>query len=70
MKAQLENRLRDLVCGGKLDMQTAQRDIATDWFRRIKEYFTLMSRSVGIDSWRALPPRGKYQPIMVFDSAY
>lgn len=39
VKDQLEDRLRDLVCGGNLDLQTAQRDIATDWVSTYKKVF-------------------------------
>ncbi len=31
-KDRLENKLRALVCAGSLDLATAQRDIATDWY--------------------------------------
>jgi len=31
-KDQLENLLHDLVCSGRVDLQTAQHAIATDWF--------------------------------------
>jgi hypothetical protein len=27
------------VCGGKLNLSTAQRDIATDWIAAYKNYF-------------------------------
>jgi hypothetical protein len=38
-KDALENRLRELVCGGKLDLPSAQRDIAADWISAYKRYF-------------------------------
>jgi len=28
-----------MVCSGKLDLSTAQRDIATDWIAACKKYF-------------------------------
>jgi hypothetical protein len=28
-----------MVCTGKLDLSTAQRDIATDWIAAYKKYF-------------------------------
>lgn len=38
VKDELEQRLHDLVCAGKLDLQTAQRDIARDWIVAYKKY--------------------------------
>lgn len=38
-KDALENRLHELVCGGQLDLGTAQRDISKDWIAAYKEYF-------------------------------
>jgi hypothetical protein len=39
VKDQLERRLHQLVCEGKLDLPTAQREIATDWISAYKKYF-------------------------------
>jgi hypothetical protein len=39
VKDALEDRLRDLVCQGKVDLSTAQREIATDWIEAYKKYF-------------------------------
>jgi len=39
VKDALEDRLRDLVCSGALDLYTAQRDLATDWIAAYKRYF-------------------------------
>jgi hypothetical protein len=39
MKDALEERLHQLVCEGKLDLSTAQNDIATDWVAAYKKYF-------------------------------
>jgi anti-sigma factor RsiW len=39
VKDALENRLRDLVCQGQLDLATAQRDIAVNWIDAYKKYF-------------------------------
>lgn len=39
VKDALENRLRNLVCGGQLDLPVAQHDIATDWIGAYKKYF-------------------------------
>ena len=39
VKDALEDRLRALVCEGKLDLATAQRDLAHDWIAAYKKYF-------------------------------
>ena len=38
-KDALEERLHQLVCGGKLDLSMAQHDIASDWIAAYKKYF-------------------------------
>ena len=38
-KDALEDRLHQLVCQGKVDVLTAQRDLATDWVSAYKRYF-------------------------------
>jgi hypothetical protein len=35
----LEEHLHQLVCAGRLDLPTAQRDIARDWIAAYKKYF-------------------------------
>ena len=39
VKDALENELHDEVCSGKVDLATAQHDIATDWIAAYKKYF-------------------------------
>jgi hypothetical protein len=39
VKDALEEHLHQMVCAGKLDLSTAQRDIATDWIAAYKKYF-------------------------------
>jgi hypothetical protein len=39
VKDALEDHLRDLVCTGRLDLATAQRDISTDWIAAYRKYF-------------------------------
>jgi hypothetical protein len=39
VKDQLEDRLREMVCNGEIDLSTAQRDISTDWIVAYKKYF-------------------------------
>ena len=38
VKDELEDRLRDLVCGGRLDLAEAQHAISTDWIAAYKKY--------------------------------
>jgi hypothetical protein len=69
VKDTLEEHLHQLVCAGKLDLSTAQRDIATDWIAAYKNYFhtdkplsqhsRLESEIVGL---RQRPPRGRRLP--------
>ncbi|HTR48168.1 MAG TPA: zf-HC2 domain-containing protein [Verrucomicrobiae bacterium] len=39
VKDELEDHLHDLVCQGKLDLGTAQHDMATNWISAYKKYF-------------------------------
>jgi hypothetical protein len=39
VKDALEDNLHQMVCSGKLDLSTAQHDIATDWIAAYKKYF-------------------------------
>lgn len=39
VKDRLENRLREMVCRGDIDLSTAQRDISTDWIAAYRKYF-------------------------------
>jgi hypothetical protein len=39
VKDALEDRLRELVCSGQLDLATAQRDISSDWIAAYRKYF-------------------------------
>jgi len=39
VKDALEEHLHQMVCEGKLDLPTAQRDIANDWIAAYKKYF-------------------------------
>jgi hypothetical protein len=39
VKDDLEEHLHEMVCSGKLDLSTAQHDIATDWIAAYKKYF-------------------------------
>lgn len=53
VKDDLEEHLHEMVCAGKLDLATAQRDIATDWIGAYKKYFhtdTPLTFSSGLTS--------------------
>lgn len=39
VKDALEDRLRDMVCDGTLDLATAQQEIAGDWIAAYRKYF-------------------------------
>jgi hypothetical protein len=39
VKDALEDRLRDMVCDGSLDLAEAQKEIAADWIAAYKKYF-------------------------------
>ena len=39
VKDALEDRLREMVCDGSLDLAQAQREIATNWIAAYKKYF-------------------------------
>jgi anti-sigma factor RsiW len=39
VKDELEDRLHQLVCQGKINLATAQSDLATDWISAYKRYF-------------------------------
>jgi len=39
VKDELEDRLRQMVCDGTLDLTEAQREIATNWIEAYKKYF-------------------------------
>jgi hypothetical protein len=39
VKDHLENRLREMVCHGDIDLATAQRDLSTDWIAAYRKYF-------------------------------
>jgi hypothetical protein len=38
VKDVLERRLCNLVCNGKVDLKTAQHEIATDWIKTYQRY--------------------------------
>jgi anti-sigma factor RsiW len=55
VKDALEERLHQLVCSGKLDLPTAQREIANDWIAAYRKYlFTDKPLPLGSDRMRFL----------------
>ena len=64
VKDTLEEHLHEMVCTGKLDLSTAQRDIATDWIAAYKKYFrTDMPLSLRSNLTRAGPLAGGDHPV-------
>jgi hypothetical protein len=71
VKDELEERLHEMVCGGELDLSTAQRDIATDWIAAYKKYFhtdrplALHSRleSVNVLGFAGINPRRRFHDV-------
>jgi hypothetical protein len=45
VKDALENRLHRDVCAGRVDLQTAQHDMATDWIAAYQRYFQRVPRN-------------------------
>jgi hypothetical protein len=39
VKDELEDRLREMVCDGRIDLSTAQHDLSADWILAYKKYF-------------------------------
>jgi len=77
VKDALEEHLHRLVCAGKLDLSTAQRDIATDWIAAYKNYFHTdrpLSPDSGLESvivgLRQRPPRRRRFPDSKPDSFF
>ena len=48
VKDALEDRLWEMVCEGTVDLESAQREIASDWIAAYKKYFAT-DRPVGSD---------------------
>lgn len=53
MKDDLEDRLRDMVCAGSLDLTEAQKEIAENWIAAYKKYFDT-EQPLGVD-WKQHP---------------
>jgi hypothetical protein len=66
VKDRLEDRLHALVVSCKLDLETAQREIATDWIAAYKKYVGLSPTSghhrpgyAGVDANGSPPPESR-----------
>lgn len=71
VKDALENELHDEVCSGRLDLATAQHDIATNWIAAYKKYFhtdSPLSTAGGFTSGRRR--RGSRHPLTGADSPF
>ncbi len=55
VKDELENELHDEICSGRIDMATAQRELATDWIKAYKKHF---HTTVPLAGSRAFSSRG------------
>jgi hypothetical protein len=69
VKDQLEDHLHELVCQGKVQLATAQNDIASDWIAAYKRYFNtdkpepnLSTASANVQPRHELNPNQRDQP--------
>jgi hypothetical protein len=65
----LEDRLHALVVSGKLDLQTAQREIATDWIAAYKKYIGPSPDSGHRPAYAGARPNGSAPPFHSRDEA-
>lgn len=66
VKDTLEERLHQMVCAGKLELPTAQRDIAANWIAAYKKYLhtdTPLSEGSDVDAAMAL--LGRLRPLVL-----
>jgi hypothetical protein len=62
VKDRLEDRLHALVIGGKLDLETAQREIATDWIAAYKKYIVPSPDAATIPGYARVGVNGSAPP--------
>ena len=68
VKDQLEDHLHELVCQGRVQLATAQNDIASDWIAAYKRYFNTdkpepsLSTAANVGSRHELDPNHRDQP--------
>jgi hypothetical protein len=76
VKDQLEDHLHQLVCQGKVQLTTAQNDIASDWIAAYKRYFNTdkpepsTSTAASIASTHELKPNHRNPPRSHISAAY
>ena len=72
VKDALENEMHAEVCSGKLDLATAQHDIATDWIAAYKKYFHITAplSTPGSSSSGGRRRRGSRHPLTGADSPF
>ena len=70
VKDALENELHDEVCSGKLDMATAQHDIATDWIAAYKKYFHTSAPLSTANRFTGGRRRGRRHPLTGAESPF
>ena len=61
VKDQLEDHLHELVCQGRLQLATAQSDIASDWIAAYKRYFNTDKPQSGVGSRPELDSNHRHQ---------
>ena len=70
VKDALENELHDEVCSGRLDLATAQHDIATDWIAAYKKYFHTNAPLSASDGFTSGRRRGSRHPLTGMDAPF
>ncbi len=75
VKDQLEDHLHELVCQGKVQLATAQNDIASDWIAAYKRYFNTDKPEPSLATaddgpMRELDPSHPNQPRSRISTAY
>ncbi len=62
VKDQLEDHLHDLVCQGKVQLATAQNDMASDWIAAYKRYFNTDKPEPGLSTAASVGSRHELNP--------
>jgi hypothetical protein len=76
VKDELEDHLHELVCQGKVQLTTAQNDIATDWIAAYKRYFNTdkpepsLSTTASAGSSHEVEPRHRKQREVRISAVY
>jgi hypothetical protein len=62
VKDQLEDHLHELVCQGKVQLTTAQNEIATDWISAYKRYFNTDKPQLNMTTVAAADAKDEIHP--------